>query len=84
LHEGRADPDGDGVPAYLDLDSDGDGVLDADEGLGDEDGDGVPNALDADDSGLGSLPVAQGCAVVPLATGTLSGWPLLWTARRRR
>jgi PKD domain/Fibronectin type III domain len=43
------DVDNDGIPNYLDTDSDGDGALDHDEGTGDRDGDGVPNYLDPDD-----------------------------------
>lgn len=42
------DPDGDGVPNYLDLDSDGDGLLDEDEGTDDPDGDGIGNYIDWD------------------------------------
>jgi len=49
--EGTGDPDGDGIPNYLDLDSDGDGLLDADEGTGDPDGDWLPNYLDLDSDG---------------------------------
>jgi len=44
----RADSDGDGVPSHLDLDDDGDGILDSIEGDGDTDGDGVPDRLDRD------------------------------------
>ncbi|RMF14977.1 MAG: hypothetical protein D6761_08640, partial [Candidatus Dadabacteria bacterium] len=36
------DTDGDGTPDYLDLDSDNDGLTDAEEGLDDSDGDGIP------------------------------------------
>ncbi|HMY15228.1 MAG TPA: hypothetical protein PKA58_02815 [Polyangium sp.] len=43
---GPLDSDNDGVPDYLDPDSDNDSVLDADEGLGDLDKDGIPNRLD--------------------------------------
>lgn len=57
--EGRADPDGDGIPNDEDLDSDGDGSPDRDEaGAGctpaDTDGDGTPDFLDldSDDDGL--------------------------------
>src|SRR5262245_27064909 len=51
--EGR-DTDGDGVPDYLDTDSDDDGILDEDEGLIDIlDGDGVPAYLDEDSDGDG-------------------------------
>ena len=43
--------DGDGVPNYLDLDSDGDGIPDSVEGQKDSDGDGIPNYLDLDSDG---------------------------------
>ena len=43
------DVDNDGLPNYLDIDSDDDGLLDQDEGTGDHDGDGIPNYLDPDD-----------------------------------
>ena len=49
----RAAPDTDSVPDYLDLDSDGDGVLDSVEGPADQDGDGMPNYLDLDKDGDG-------------------------------
>jgi hypothetical protein len=42
------DTDGDGVIDALDLDSDDDGLSDADEGTGDSDGDGIPNYRDPD------------------------------------
>ncbi|MEZ4288179.1 MAG: hypothetical protein R3A47_08565 [Polyangiales bacterium] len=52
---GCPDTDGDGVPDYLDIDDDNDGILTADEwplgsngGPGDVDNDGVPNHLDLD------------------------------------
>jgi hypothetical protein len=47
-HYGQ-DVDNDGVPNYLDTDSDGDSLLDHDEGTDDHDGDGIPNYLDPDD-----------------------------------
>ena len=47
------DVDLDGIPNHLDVDSDNDGALDADEGIGDLDNDGIPNYLDADDSNSG-------------------------------
>ena len=47
-HYGQ-DVDDDGVPNYLDTDSDGDSLLDHDEGTDDHDGDGIPNYLDPDD-----------------------------------
>lgn len=43
------DVDNDGIPNYLDTDSDGDSLLDHDEGTDDHDGDGIPNYLDPDD-----------------------------------
>jgi outer membrane protein OmpA-like peptidoglycan-associated protein len=54
--EGVVDADGDGIPNFLDLDSDGDSIADADEaGDGDlatppvdSDGDGTPDYLDLD------------------------------------
>jgi hypothetical protein len=60
--EGSGDPDGDGIPNYLDLDSDGDGIPDEAEWVGDGttldphtdvDGDGIPNFLDLDSDGDG-------------------------------
>lgn len=57
--ENPRDTDGDGIPDHLDLDSDGDTILDADE-VGpltlhpvDTDGDGVPDYLDLDSDGDG-------------------------------
>ena len=46
--EGMADPDNDGIPASLDVDSDNDGLPDTFEGSGDFDGDGIANYLDRD------------------------------------
>lgn len=46
--EGQTDPDGDGLPNFLDEDSDGDSLPDVVEGDADDDGDGVPNFLDTD------------------------------------
>ena len=45
------DTDGDGVPDYLDTDSDNDTISDKDEGLIDTDGDLVPNYRDLDSDG---------------------------------
>lgn len=42
------DVDDDGLPNWLDVDSDDDGRSDADEGRADDDGDGIPNYLDSD------------------------------------
>jgi len=49
--EGTDDPDGDGIPNYLDPDSDGDGIPDATELTADPDEDGIPNYLDLDSDG---------------------------------
>ncbi len=46
--EGADDPDGDGLPNYLDTDSDGDFIADRVEGTVDSDGDSVPDYLDLD------------------------------------
>ena len=46
--EGVTDFDVDGASNYLDLDSDGDGISDAEEGDIDTDNDGTPNFLDLD------------------------------------
>ncbi len=47
------DTDGDGIIDALDLDSDGDGLPDAEEGLKDSDNDGRPDFQDADDDNDG-------------------------------
>lgn len=57
--EGTGDPDGDGVPNYLDADSDGDGYSDSQEGLTDSDSDGIFNAYDTDADGDGIPDVAE-------------------------
>ncbi|MEO0405011.1 MAG: gliding motility-associated C-terminal domain-containing protein, partial [Bacteroidota bacterium] len=44
-----SDQDGDGIPNFEDVDSDGDGYLDENELLEDCDDDGVPNYLDSFD-----------------------------------
>jgi Mg-chelatase subunit ChlD len=51
--EGSDDPDGDGVPSYLDDDADGDDIPDSAEGTGDMDGDRIPNYKDRDSDGDG-------------------------------
>jgi hypothetical protein len=47
------DSDDDGTPNYLDADSDGDGIPDANEGTLDADNDGQPNFIDPDSDGNG-------------------------------
>ncbi len=44
-----ADVDQDGIPNYVDTDSDNDTIPDVVEGVGDDDGDGIPNYLDNHD-----------------------------------
>ncbi len=56
LETKTADSDGDGIRDYLDLDSDGNGILDANEVIdplapADQDGDGVPDFQDVDNDG---------------------------------
>ncbi|MBN2797894.1 MAG: putative metal-binding motif-containing protein [Deltaproteobacteria bacterium] len=82
------DVDGDGQPCWADLDSDGDGALDAAEGDADRDGDGVPDWVDGG-RGEGGHPAGPGdkggaCAAVgPSALGwTLWSVLLLWRRRR--
>ncbi|MFE6848769.1 thrombospondin type 3 repeat-containing protein [Streptomyces sp. NPDC057686] len=58
--EGTGDPDGDGIPNFLDTDSDGDGIPDATEGTTDTDGDGIPNYLDTDSDGDGIPDATEG------------------------
>ena len=53
----RNDTDGDGIPNFLDTDSDGNGVLDGVEGIGDSDDDGVRDYIDFDDDQDGLLDV---------------------------
>jgi large repetitive protein len=56
------DSDNDGIPNYLDLDDDNDGISDATEGTVDTDGDGVPNNydLDSDNDGINDVREANG------------------------
>src|SRR2546427_215706 len=48
---GAPDTNKNGTPDYLDLDSDGDTILDKDEGIVDTDGDFTPNYRDLDSDG---------------------------------
>src|SRR5947199_317372 len=48
LNDGAVDTDGDLIPNYRDLDSDGDCIPDKIEGLADSDGDQVPDFVDTD------------------------------------
>ena len=54
------DSDRDGVPDFLDPDSDGDGIDDVDEGADDPDSDGIPNHLDPDADGDGIDDAEEG------------------------
>jgi autotransporter-associated beta strand protein len=47
IEEGGADPDGDGLPNFEDLDSNNDGIPDSPNPPADQDGDGYPDALEA-------------------------------------
>ena len=47
LNETNADPHADGIPNFLDDDSDGDSISDLIEGDADSDADGMPDFLDA-------------------------------------
>ena len=49
------DTDGDGIPNYLDTDSDGDSILDSVEGIIDRDGDNIADYLDAVDDSVNSV-----------------------------
>ncbi|QXP72563.1 gliding motility-associated C-terminal domain-containing protein [Tenacibaculum sp. AHE15PA] len=54
------DTDGDGIVDADDIDDDNDGIPDAAEGNGDTDGDGVPDSLDLDSDNDGILDVDEG------------------------
>ena len=56
------DTDGDGIPDFLDLDSDNDGILDRIELRGDPDGDGLPNYRDSDSDGDKLGDIVEGAA----------------------
>ena len=99
MDEGLFDLDGDGIPNYLDTDSDGDEKLDADEGVADDDCDGAVNYLDADDgddlcgdsggASAGSKTITNdgGCACSVGGTPVAQWWWLVLGAfalRRRR
>jgi hypothetical protein len=60
--EGCADPDADGIPAWQDTDSDGDGVLDQVESPFDSDSDGKPDFLDTDSDNDGLLDGEEAAA----------------------
>ena len=64
----NSDPDGDGVPASLDLDADNDGIPDAIEAPGgdftvDTDGDGIPDYVDLDSDNDGIADVIEGALI---------------------
>ncbi len=87
-----ADPDGDGLPAWRDLDSDGDGVVDGSaDSLADTDGDGRADFLDGDSSTLNNDDSADGDddSADDSADGCSTGAGALWwmlaaLVRRRR
>lgn len=54
------DSDGDGIVDSIDLDDDNDGILDTVEGTGDTDGDGTPDYLDLDSDGDGVWDLIEG------------------------
>ena len=56
------DTDKDGIPDYVDVDDDNDGILDTVEGMIDTDGDGIPNSkdLDSDNDGINDVREANG------------------------
>lgn len=53
--EGDGDPDGDGIPSYMDDDNDGDDVPDPRDGTNDTDGDGIKNFDDKDSDNDGII-----------------------------
>ncbi|WP_187647133.1 IPT/TIG domain-containing protein [Nitrosophilus labii] len=53
IYTSSFDIDGDGIPNWLDIDSDGDTILDANEALVDYDNDGLLNPYDTDSDGNG-------------------------------
>jgi hypothetical protein len=63
-----SDLDGDGVPDYLDTDTDDDGIPDLVEGSGDSDGDGMPDFTDTDSDNDG-IPDAVEDGSTPPLTG---------------
>jgi len=71
--EGAGDRDGDGVPSFLDLDSDGDELLDVEEGLGcdgqlrDTSKNGIPDYLNLDSDGdMLKIYTTYRCVHVPV------------------
>ena len=62
---GTDDPDSDGTPSWLDLDSDGDGISDRDEASLDEDGDGLADYLDNDRDNDGIGDTDDNCPDTP-------------------
>lgn len=54
------DADADGIPDYLDPDSDNDGIPDASEGMKDSDKDGLPNFIDKDSDNDGIPDLVEG------------------------
>lgn len=67
------DTDGDGVPDYLDQDSDNDGILDLNEGAGDTDGDGIPDFRDLDSDNDGCFDVIEGGANFQMGATYITG-----------
>lgn len=62
------DTDGDGSEDYVDLDSDNDGLTDAEEGAGDADGDGIPDFRD---------PLGKPIETAVSGAGSASPWMLV-------